>query len=201
MFRSTGQYLLFAMLPSTSVALSARLPQDLSLMELGDTRIRSELMSLGGYQELGRSFAEPNIREIPVSVATEGLVEYRSEGLRARIEAQPFEHADRVEESQGNWRLDGQVLVGWSSGASHARLSRVEVVLDGAVVDLPTEAYTDVFDAPLLRDGLPYVLAARSQDGARTYLHLQAGEGTDARLITWVVQNGRYLFRVVDKAP
>ena len=46
---------------------------------------------------------------------------------------------------------------------------------------------------------LPFCRAARSTDGFRTYVHLQRGEGQRTRLVTWVFDDGRYLFRLKEK--
>ena len=77
----------------------------------------------------------------------------------------------------------------------------MEIVLDGRVVDLPSASWVDVFDAPLRRKELMFASVMRSLDGERTYVHLQAGDAADARMITWVIEGGRYLYRVVDRVP
>jgi len=177
------------------------LPQDRSLAELDDPLIRSEILELGGYQELVMEFTTPTLVEAPLFSHSPGHLEFRNEGLRARIEAQPFEHAGWVRRSNGRWTLEGEEVRGWSPADTHSRLSRLEVVLDGAVVDIPAEAWLDVFDAPLRRQELMFASVMRSRDGWRTYVHLQAGDAADARMITWVIEEGAYRFRVVDPLP
>ena len=175
--------------------------QDRSLHELEDPRIRAEVMELGGYQELVMEFTTPSLVEVPLFSDSPGHLEFRDDGLRVRIEAQPFEHPKWVKRTHGAWMLEDQTLLGWSPGESHSRLGRLEVVVDGRVVDLPTTAWLDVFDAPLRRETLPFALVMRSRDGVRSYVHLQAGDAHDARMVTWVFEAGRYLFRVVDPLP
>jgi hypothetical protein len=46
---------------------------------------------------------------------------------------------------------------------------------------------------------LPYCSVSRSTDGYRLYVHLQLGEGRETRVVTWVFDDGHYLFRVEDK--
>ncbi len=177
------------------------LPQDRSLADLDDPLIRSEIMELGGYQELVMEFTTPTLVEVPLFSQSPGHLEFRNEGLRVRIEAQPFEHAEWVRKSNGRWTLEGEEIQGWSPSETHSRLGRLELVLDGAVVDIPAEAWLDVFDAPLRREELMFASVMRSPDGWRTYVHLQAGDAADARMITWMIEDGVYRFRVVDPLP
>ena len=176
------------------------LPQDVSLAELDDPLIRSEIMELGGYQELVLEFTTPTLMEVPLFSHSPGHLEFRNEGLRVRIEAQPFEHPKWVKKSNGSWMLEGQALLGWSPGENHSRLSRLEMVIDGCVVNLPTETWVDVFDAPLRQEDLMFASVMRSPDGRRVYVHAQAGDA-DARMVTWVVEDGAWLYRVVDPLP
>ncbi|MBP7513823.1 MAG: hypothetical protein KA791_04695 [Flavobacteriales bacterium] len=182
-------------------ALALTIPQDIPLNEVEDPVIRSEVMELGGYQELVMEFTTPSLTEVPLFSNSPGHLEFRGDGLRVRIEAQPFDHPKWVKRSHGIWMLEDQTLLGWSPGESHSRLGRLEIVVDGYVVDLPTAAWSDVFDAPLRREDLPFASVMRSRDGVRTYVHLQAGDAEDASMVTWVFERDRYLYRVVDPLP
>ena len=174
--------------------------QDRSLGDLDDPLIRSEIMELGGYQELVMEFTPPTLVEVPLFSHSTGHLEFRNEGLRVRIEAQPFEHPMWVKKSHGAWLLESQSVLGWSPADTHSRLRRLEVVIDGCVVNLPTEAWVDVFDAPLRREDLVFASVMRSPDGRRIYVHAQAGDA-DARMVTWVLEDGAFRYRVVDPLP
>jgi hypothetical protein len=133
---------------------------------------------------------------------SERHVEFADAGVRVRIEAQPFHEARWVKHKADAYRFEGRPIIGWTVGAEHQRLSRMEVVLDGHVLDLPVAAFTDLFDPRLCEPGptapLQYATVARSTDGWRLYVLAQIGEGPEARMVTWVFEDGRYLFRVVD---
>ena len=176
------------------------IPQDRSFDEL-DPPIRSELMELGGYQELVMEFTAPTLVEVPLFSHSSGQLEFRDAALRVRVEAQPFDHPKWVKKVGSNWQLEGRYILGWSPGEVHTRLGRVEVVVDGCVSDLPAKAWLDVFDPPLRRDGLPFAAVMRSRDERRIYVHLQSGDAADARMVTWVFEDGAYLYRVVDPLP
>ena len=75
------------------------------------------------------------------------------------------------EKSHGHWKLEDLETLGWSPGGTHSRLSRSEAVLDSVVVDIPVEAWVDVFDAPLMREkNCPFaaVMRARAMAAACT---------------------------------
>lgn len=198
---SLARPLVAAFLTCSVPVLAVTVPQDRSLSDLDDPLIRTEILELGGYQELVREFTAPTLMDIPPFSHSPAHLEFRSDALRVRIEAQPFEHPEWVKRSHGSWMLEDQPVLGWSPGGTHSRLGRLEVVIDGCVVDLPTMAWLDVFDAPLRREELPFASVMRSRDGVRSYIHLQAGDAEDARMITWVIERGHYLYRVVDRLP
>jgi hypothetical protein len=64
--------LLFARAHAAVILLNAAtlqanfLPQDRSLADLDDALIRSEIMELGGYQELVMEFTTPTLVEVPL---------------------------------------------------------------------------------------------------------------------------------------
>ena len=186
-------------LPVSVFALAT--PQDRSLSDLQDPLVHAEMLELGGYQELVMEFTTPTLREVPLFSHSPSHLEFRYDGLRVRIEAQPFEHPNWVKKSNGSWILEGQHILGWSPAETHLRLSRLEVVVDGCVALVPTGSWVDVFDAPLRRDDLLFASTMRSADGRRFYVHLQAGDAADARMVTWVFEDGTFLYRVVDPAP
>lgn len=193
-----GAAFLASALPPCS---AARLAQDRSLYTLDDELMRAEIAQLGGYQEVLEAFTENTLVPLLVVGSDEHSLTFRSPDQRVAIETYPFNNVADVVRKRQQWSLEGRPAIGWSLADEHNRLARVEVVQEGTVLNVPTAAVTDVFDLPLRRDGLPYCTVHRSRDGWRTYVHAQAGDGPTARMVTWVFENGHYLFRVVDVAP
>ena len=181
---------------------AAPLQQDLSLATLNDPLIQQEIQELGLYPELMEEFPGSTLNYLAIRSSEGNRLEFCDNGIRIRIETQQFEHAKWVKPTTTGFRLEQERILGWTPSEEHNRLSRLELVMDGSVVDLPMNAYTDIFDAPLFTgDGtLMFATAARSRDGWRTYVHLQAGSGRHTQLVTWVFDDGRYLYRVVDQA-
>lgn len=174
---------------------------DLALSDVQDLTIREEIAGTGPYQEMSSDDHHAMLVEIPVRSLSPGHVEFWGDGLRVRLEAQPFEDVGGVQLRNGGAQLDRQSILGWSIGDEHVRLSRLEVVMDGMVVPIPVQAFTDLFDAPLSRENGRVVLAAawRSKDGWRTYVQAQVGDHAHPLIVTWVMEDGRYLQRVVDR--
>jgi hypothetical protein len=101
--------------------------------------------------------------------------------------------------------LEGaDVRVELHSSEAHGPL--LTVVVDDSTLTVPEEGLTGLrtdrfcgWDEHLQRT-LPYCSAARSGDGSRVYVHLIAGLGRKQHLVTWVFEEGRYLFRVEEEA-
>lgn len=175
--------------------------QDLSVHDLGDPMLRSELLELGGYQELVQEFRPGTLVPVTLVKATGSELEFRDGATRVHIENLPFTPVVPPRRNARGWTLEGRPLTGWTPGATHTRLARLELVHNGAVGGPAYAMWRDICDAPLLLQGVPYAAVMRSRDGVRTYVHLQAGEGPDGRMVTWVFTHGVFLCRVVDEAP
>lgn len=176
--------------------------QDRSINDLPDATLRAELGQLGYYPEsLGRDTVVPLIA-VPLRSWSPTHVEFADAGVRVRIEAQTFTDVRSVKRTADGRALEGHPIIGWTPGDVHRRLSRVELVWDGQVVELPTAAFTDLFDPHLWVPGpdapVLFTTVSRSTDGWRIYVLAQIGEGPEARMVTWVFEDGRYLCRVVD---
>jgi hypothetical protein len=175
--------------------------QDRSLATIGDAQIQQELQELGLYPELVERLPASSLQDIPFRSSSPQHVEFFGDGIRLRIETHLFDHASWVQRKRTGFFLEHAPVVGWTPGDQHSRLSRVELIMDGTVVELPLDAFTDLFDLPLCSaDGsVRFARVCRSRDGWRTYVHVQAGEDEHIALVTWVFEDGRYLYRVVDR--
>lgn len=177
------------------------LQQDLAINDIADLTIRAELLELGGYQELVQEFQPGTLVPVPLVHGSAFALTFRDAGIRVQVESLPFAPVPAPKRGADGWKLEGRPVIGWTPGDAHTRLARVELVLDGRVCALPPAQWLDVVDAPLLLHDVPYASVMRSADGWRTYVHLQAGEGSHGRMITWFFEDGVFRFRVVDEAP
>jgi hypothetical protein len=174
---------------------------DRALSEVQDLTIRAEISGTGPYQEMSEEDHEELLVAVPLRSWSPTHVEFWGEGLRVRLEAQPFDDLRSVKLRNGLAQVDRQPILGWSPGDDHARMSRLEVVMDGSVVAVPVSAFTDLYDLPLSREDGYVLLAAawRSRDGWRTYVQVQVGDDAHPLIVTWVIEDGRYLQRIVDR--
>lgn len=185
-----------------SLVLNAAPPQDLRLAEIDDRLVRSEVAGLGGYPELGTREISTPLLEIPLRSWSTIHAEFASDDLRVRLERYPFHRAGDMRTSAGRRQLFGRPVIGWDPAADHQRLSRMEVVLDGMVCEVPVDQVVDVFDPRFCIGAtdkpIRFVSAARSRDGWRVHVQILAGAGPEACLVTWVFEDGSYQYRVVD---
>jgi hypothetical protein len=182
-----------------TASASSQGPQ--SLWDITDIGLRNEIATLGPYAETDDPFMMDSLVRFPLRSSSPLHVEFASGDVRIRLEAFPFEHPAWVKKRKdGSLWLDQQTLISWGNDEQHVRLSRAEVVIDGLVCAVPAEEFLDVFDPIAMTSDRPehWCIAARSKDGYRMYLQVLAGSGKHARSVTWVFEDGEYLFRVVD---
>lgn len=105
--------------------------------------------------------------------------------------------------------IDGKRYWGVNGRVPHKKISQVEVKINDKTIELPCEAFADLFDPNLCRRNLLFFIRERiecrtrafvSHDGNRIFIHM-----TNARIphlyeVTWIIRNGKYAGRIVDYA-
>jgi len=167
------------LLPLTLSATRQQAP--VSLADVADPLLHAEIAMQGLYPELEGSFGDAALVEVPLRSCSSIHVEFHADDVFVRLEAQR------------------------TSGAAHMELTGLRILLDGSALQLPQAQVTGLqdprfcgFDEGLQRI-LPTCSVSRSADGYRLYVHLQFGEGRETRVVTWVFDDGHYLFQVEDK--
>lgn len=183
---------------TVSSVLLAFQQHDLSLAAVADPTVRAEVAQLGPYPEMSGIDTVVAMNWLPERSTSAYHAELYAANVRVRIEAQPFEATMPVKRTRDGYRLEHRPIIGWEDAPYHTRMSRLEVVTDGMVCTVPVAAFSDVFDIARNSEGNLWVQVACSTDGYRTYVLAQAGEGREAKVITWVFDDGQYRGRVVD---
>lgn len=167
-------------LPLSLLATLQQAP--VTLADVADPLLHAEIAMQGLYPELVGDFGTAQLAEVPLRSCSALHAEFATEGLLVRLEAQR------------------------TSGSVHTELIDLRILVDDSLLTIPNDARTGLqdprfcgFDEGLQRI-LPTCSVSRSADGYRLYIHLQFGEGRETRVVTWVFDDGRYLFRVEDKA-
>lgn len=165
------------------LSLSATRQQaPVSLADVADPLLHAEIAMQGLYPELEGSFGEAALVEVPLRSCSALHAEFATDGLLVRLKA------DRT------------------SSTAHMELIDLRILVDDSLLTIPNDARTGLLDPRFcgfdegLQRILPTCSVSRSADGYRLYIHLQFGEGRETRVVTWVFDDGRYLFRVEDKA-
>jgi hypothetical protein len=153
-----------------------------TLADVADPLLHAEIAMQGLYPEMEGSFGEAALIEVPLRSCSSRHAEFSDQGLLVRIEARSV------------------------TGAAHPELYSLRILLDDSLLQIPNADLNGLRDPRFcgFDDGLqrilPYCSVSRSADGYRLYIHLQFGEGRETRVVTWVFDDGNYLFRVEDKA-
>jgi hypothetical protein len=166
-------------LPLSLLATLQQAP--VTLADVDDPLLHAEIAMQGLYPEMEGSFGDAALIEVPLRSCSSTHAEFHADGVFVRLEAQH------------------------RPGAAHTELYRLRILQDDSLLQIPNTEMSGLRDPRLcgfdegLRRILPYCSVSRSADGYRLYIHLQFGEGRETRVVTWVFDDGRYLFRVEDK--
>lgn len=154
----------------------ASLQQQLTLADVHDSLLHAEIAALGAYPELEGLLPDVHLNEVALRSCSGPFAVL--EGADVRVELR--------------------------STDTHGLL--LAVVVDDSALAIPAACVSGLRAERFcgrddgLQRILPYCSAARSADGSRVYVHVMTGEGRKQRLITWVFEEGRYLFRVEEEA-
>jgi hypothetical protein len=153
-----------------------------TLADVTDPLLHAEIAMQGLYPEMVGDFGTAQLAEVPLRSCSALHAEFAADGLLVRLEAQR------------------------RSASTHTELTELRILVDDSLLTIPNDARTGLRDPRFcgFDEGLQRILAtcsvSRSADGHRLYIHLQFGEGRETRVVTWVFDDGLYLFRVEDKA-
>jgi len=165
-------------LPLPLLAILQQAP--ITLAEVEDPLLHAEIAQLGLYPEIEGGFSDAVLLDVPLRSCSPLHAELGCDGITVRFTAR--------------------------ASAARVELMNFQVLQDDSLLFIPKDAYIGLEDPRFcgfdegLQLILPYCSASRSTDGFRTYVHLQLGEGRRTRLVTWVFDDGRYLFRLEENA-
>ena len=146
---------------------------------MADPLLQAEIPLLGLYPEIVGGFSDAVLLDVPLRSCSPLHAELSGHGVTVCFTAR--------------------------AKTSHTQLVAFHVIQNDSMLMIPKEAFAGLEDPQFcgfdegLQLMLPFCRAARSTDGFRTCVHLQRGEGQRTRLVTWVCDDGRYLFRLKEK--
>ena len=101
-------------------------------------------------------------------------------------------------------KIDRKTYYGGFGSVPKTYISRVVVTIGNDTVAIPPATYADLYNLNLTYNdkGVPRTANGIyfSKDGHKIYLYLLCKDGTGSYEVTWVMQDKKYLRRVLDYA-
>lgn len=191
-----------------------------SFAELSDSLIKRDIASFslaGSSQNQTDSFPEIKLTVIPLIWCGDSGMYFEKGNIialdrRFYVNAAKFDTAGHKLTYAGGKlvQIDGNACWGTDGAVPKQRLKRITYIRGEYFdVDLPDNAFADLYE-PVFCTGkvatgkrnvenISNSKAFISEDGKRVYLYMRNGAGNSSYEVTWVIQGGKYLTRVVDK--
>lgn len=168
--------------------------------------LRSELASftMGGLDE---SIGKKPLKTIPVVASTANSLSFAGENIKVRITTAPFDpkkHKLNYFDPEKTYlvRIDNKPYFGDYGTVPKTTVDSVVVVIDADTVRVPKEACADLANPQLsfAEKGTQKTLnkVFISNNGKRIYVYLLKQEEGGSYEATWIIQDKKYLRRVVD---
>ncbi|MEO8568660.1 MAG: hypothetical protein ABI419_05980 [Ginsengibacter sp.] len=172
----------------------AKLPKD-------DIRSNLATFTLAG---IGESVGKEESQKIPFTSFGSDYMTFEGDGIKATISTMPFDPAKHkfIYDEKYITRIDKKTYYGGYGKMPFKYISSVIITINNDTVYIPPAAYFDLYNINFTyndkgvqrsRNGI-----YRSKDGHRIYLYIFSKDNTGNYEVTWIIQDKKYLRRVLD---
>lgn len=129
---------------------------------------------------------------------------FEGKGIKAEVKIAPFDPSKHKLTYDDKYlvRIDHKPYYGNYSKMPKTRISSVTLIIRGDTVAIPPAAYSDLFNLNFTYSdkGVERTTDAvyLSKMGERVYIYLFSKDRTGSYEVTWIIQDRRYLRRVLD---
>jgi hypothetical protein len=174
-----------------------------SFSKLQPREVRADVatFALAGISESVNTVQLP---KIPYTSFSKDSMLISGEGIKAIVKISPFDAAKHKLSYDEKYlvRIDKRPYYGDYGNVPKTSISDVIVILGNDTVAIPPAAYSDLHNLNFtyLDKGVQRTTDAiyRSKDGRRIYVYLFSKDNTGSYEVTWIIQDGKYLRRVLD---
>ena len=166
--------------------------------------IRSDIasFSMGGIEE---SVGKLPLKRLPVTDIQPTSITFEEGNMKAIIQTgvfNPDKHKMGYYNEKFLAKIDNKGYFGNYGKIPKTTIEKVMVIVDRDTINVPAAAYADLFN-PILsyKEGgveKSYNGVFRSADGRKIYVYMLKREAGGSYEVTWVIQDKKYLKRVVD---
>lgn len=129
---------------------------------------------------------------------------FEGDGIKAKVKIAPFDPARHKLSFDEKYlvRIDRKAYYGNYSKIPKTGISEVSMIINNDTVFIPPAAYSDLFNLNFtyIDKGVERTTDAvyKSKDGHKVYLYLFCRDNTGSYEVTWIIQDRKYLRRVLD---
>jgi hypothetical protein len=174
-----------------------------SFAKLTKTEIRADLatFTLSGISD---AVGKEEIQKIPFTTFGSDYMNFEGDNIKATIKLLSFDKSKHKLDYDEKYliRIDRKTYYGDYGNIPKTYISSIAIIIDNDTVAIPPAAYADLYNVNLTytdkgtlksRNGV-----YKSKDGHRIYLYLFCKDATGSYEVTWIMQDKKYLRRVLD---
>ncbi|MEO9033150.1 MAG: hypothetical protein ABI285_07890 [Ginsengibacter sp.] len=174
-----------------------------SFAKLPKTEIRADLatFTLSGIDE---AVGKNELKKIPFTKFGDDFMNFEGDGVAAQIMLSPFNPARHKLDYDEKYliRIDRKTYYGNFGKVPKTYISRIMLTDGNDSITIPPAAYFDIYNVSLTYTDKGTVRSRngiyRSKDGHRIYLYIFCKDATGSYEVTWIIQDKKYLRRVLD---
>lgn len=166
-----------------------------------DVRAELSTFTLAG---IGEGAATTPLEKVPFTSVGKDSIVFEGSGIKAEVKTAPFDPAKHKLNYDDKYlvRIDHKPYYGDYGKVPKTEISSVTMIIRGDTVVIPPAAYNDLFNLNFTYQDKG---VERSTDavyiskvGQRVYLYLYSRNRTGSYEVTWIIQDRRYLRRILD---
>jgi hypothetical protein len=184
--------------------------------DMPDSRRKTESFSRFHYQDIrpdlatftlagiSESVGAAPLKKITYSSLTNNAITFDGDGIKAKVVIAPFDPKKHKLNFDEKYliRIDRRPYYGGYPNVPTTYISEVSMIINNDTVLIPPIAYFDLYNLQFTypdkgvertRDAI-YI----SKDGHNVYLYLFSKDNTGSYEVTWIIQDKKYLRRVLD---
>jgi len=176
-----------------------------SFAKLKETDIRADLASftLGGIDE---GTGKQPLPYIPVTNYSDNFIEFAQDNIHIRITAERFQQSKHKVQYIDQYvvRVDNKAFYGVDGQMPSKAIASVAVLIGDDSVYIPPAAFSDIFEPRFCGTDVSSgkiscnTRVYLSNDKRKIYIYMLNSSGKGGYEVTWVIEDKKYLKRVID---
>lgn len=171
---------------------------------IAEKDVRSDIASysMGGIDE---SIGKLPLKTVPITGLSSNYISFADNNIQVTINGgvfDPSKHKLGYYDAKYLVKIDNKPYFGNYGKVPNTTIQSVTVVIDNDTVPIPPAAFSDLYnpvfsvvDGGVLKSNNKVYLSA---DGKKVYVYMLKQESGGSYEVTWVIQDKKYLRRVVD---